>query len=127
MKNLLLILLLVSSASLSLGQTTDSLKIKLSKEWNIKGYERFGVIDEPSAEQKNDKVSFKPDNSCSIRENGKNYSGTWSIDKTKTYIMCSLSGGIKRNYKIISVKNKEAIIEYQTPDLIRTKYHLEVK
>lgn len=127
MKHLFLLLILASSALVAQGQTTDSLKIKLSKEWNIKGYERFGVVDEPSKDQKNDKVSFKPDNSCSITENGKNYTGTWSIDKTKTYIMCSLSGGIKRNYKIISVKNKEAIIEYQTPDLIRTKYHMDAK
>lgn len=110
------------------AQATDTLKQKLSKEWIINHYEQFSVLEDPTDEQINDKLVFKADMTCSIKENGTSYSGKWTIDKTRKYIVCILEeGAIKKNYKIISVNDKTAIFEYQTPDLIRTKYHVTSK
>jgi hypothetical protein len=122
-------MILVSIASLKINaQTTDTLKQKLSKEWIINQYEQFGVVDDPEEAQKNDKLVLNADMTCTIVENGKTYSGKWVIEKTRTYIVCTLKEGtIKRNYKIISVNNTSAILEYQSPDLIRTKYHVTAK
>jgi hypothetical protein len=126
MKNLSLIFLFFITTAIASAQTSDTLKTKFAKEWAIKGYEQFGVVDEPTKEQSNDKILLKLDNTCVIVENGKKYNGTWNFDKSKAYLQCNL-GTIKRNYKIISASGKNAIIEYQSPDLIRTKYHLEAK
>jgi hypothetical protein len=126
MKNISLIFFFIFTLSYVSAQTPDSLKTKLSKEWDIKGYEQFGVVDEPTDVQRGDKIILKSDNTCVIVENGKKYTGTWGFDKSKIYIQCAL-GSVKRNYKIISVNGTKAIIEYQSPDLIRTKYHLEAK
>jgi hypothetical protein len=129
MRNIVFVLFFIFSGIIVNAQTSgDTLKAKLSKEWIIQGYEQFSVTEEPEEEKKNDKIIFKADKTCNIVENGKSYAGTWLIDKTKTYISCTLSNGaVKRNYKIISVGDKESIIEYQTPDLIRTKYHMASK
>ncbi len=128
-KNFLFAITLVFIASFNINaQTTDSLNQKLSKEWTINQYEQFSVLEEPTEEQKKDKLVFKSDMTCTIIENGTSYSGKWTIDKTRKYIMCTLKEGtVKRTYKIISVNDKDAIFEYQTPDLIRTKYHVTSK
>jgi hypothetical protein len=128
MKNIAFLLLIFSGIFANAQTATDTLKAKLSKEWFIKSYEQFSVTEEPEEEKKNDKIVFNADKTCTIVENGKSYTGTWLIDKSKTYILCILSNGVvKRNYKIISVGDKESIIEYQTPDLIRTKYQMVSK
>ncbi|MBX9851971.1 MAG: hypothetical protein K2X86_09455 [Cytophagaceae bacterium] len=125
MKTLVLSCFIFFTSISAYTQSADSLKQKLSKEWKLKKYEQFGLIDDPIEEQKNDKIILKNDLTCTIVENGKTYTGAWSIDKTNVYVMCKLNNGaVKRQYKIISVKEKEAIFEYQSPDLIRTKYHL---
>ena len=128
MKTLIFFIFIFSITTTAYTQSTDSLKQKLSKEWKLKKYEQFGLIDDPIEEQKNDKIILKSDLTCTVVEGGKSYTGTWGLDKTNVYIMCKLNNGtVKRQYKIISIQNKEAILEYQSPDLIRTKYHMEAE
>jgi hypothetical protein len=128
-KYILLLSAFIFMIPLGKAQTaSDSLKSKLSKKWSLSAVEEFGVEYPPSETQKNDEIELKKDQTCTVVENGKKYTGTWSLDKSRTYIICNLnSGSIKRQYKIISVKDEEAVFEYQSPDLVRTKYKFLAK
>lgn len=109
--------------------TADQIKEELAgKEWKIVSYEVFGVNDAPKPEQVNDKILLKADMSFVIVENGKEYKGKWTIMNPSNYISCkAATGGWTKVYKVLSTGEKEASIEYKDPDLIKTKYYLEVR
>ncbi len=134
MKNLAFLFFIFTSftlrAQISGDQiTADEIKKGLTgKEWKIIKYELFGVDSAPLPEQVNDIISLKNDMTFVVVENGKEYKGKWTILNPVVYINCKESSGLwSKTYKVISIGEKESIIEYKDPDLIKTKYHLEVK
>jgi hypothetical protein len=129
MKKLWIIIFALFSLSVQAQITAEEIKTNLAgKEWKITKYEVFGVADAPKPEQINDKIFLKTDMSFVIMENGKEYKGKWNVMNPSVYILCkSATGSWSKTYKIISIGEKESVLEYKDPDLIKTKYYLEVK
>ncbi|HSZ71791.1 MAG TPA: hypothetical protein VK750_03880 [Cytophagaceae bacterium] len=127
MKTLVYILLLFSCSALKAQITSTQIKNDLAgKEWRIVKYETFGVEAEPKAEQLNDKVLLNKDMTFFIIEGGKEYHGTWSVLSEANILCKSQTGEWTRAYKVISIVEKAASIEYQDADLNRTLYRLEI-
>ncbi len=128
MKTIVFLLLSLSCYTLKAQVTATQIKNDLAgKEWKIVKYETFGVEEEPKAEQLNDKVVLNKDMSFFIVENGKEYLGKWVIQPDGKVGCKSKMGEWSRSYKVIAVAEKNATIEYQSPDLTRTLYRLESK
>ncbi len=123
----LFIMFITSNAQAQI--TADQIKADLAgREWKIVNYEVFGVTDAPKAEQINDKIVLNSDMSFVVVENGKEYKGKWTIMNPVVYISCKSSSGTwSKVYKVISIGEKESVIEYKDPDLIKTKYYLQLK
>jgi len=113
----LLAMMLVST--LFFGQDEEA----MCKEWVFKGTEEFGVIKKPKKGKEGNALSFmcNEDKTIFVTENNEAKSGTWSISRGYIYIQLKDSEEKKR-YKFISVSESELVIEFQTPDLVRTKY-----
>ena len=128
MKKYLLLLFALYSLSVNAQITADQIKTGLAgKEWKITKYEVFGVADLPKPEQMKDVIYLKSDMTFLIIENGVEYKGKWTIMNPVVYISCkSSSGAWNKVYKVLSIGDKESAIEYKDPDLIKTKYYLEV-
>jgi len=128
MKHVLLILFSFFTLTAQAQITADSIKTKLAgHEWKIVSYETFSVTDAPKPEQVNDKIFLKSDMSFVIVENGKEYKGKWSIMSPAVYISCkATTGGWNKVYKVISIGSIQSVIEYKDPDLIKTRYNLEL-
>jgi hypothetical protein len=98
----------------------------LCKSWKIVKYELFGVSEEPGEERILDELTFGVDKTFTIIEKGKTYKGTYIFNSG--YIVCtSLDKQFKRSYRIVEAKESTAVVEYKDPDLIKTKYYLELK
>ncbi|MCS6824163.1 MAG: hypothetical protein NZ529_07675 [Cytophagaceae bacterium] len=102
-------------------------KAKIAKEWSIVKYEMFGVQSLPDSSQINDKIHLKPDMTFVLIERGKKITGKWSVHNAGEWMFLHVSSPKTetRNFKIISVDDKEAVIEYKDPDLVKTKYFLK--
>lgn len=97
----------------------------LTKKWKITAYETFGVKEDLKDNQKKDYLEFKADKTFIGIENGVEVSGTWQVEKTNVYLFTTnAKTKEKRNYKIYSVSEKEALIEYKDATLIKTKYYM---
>ncbi len=129
MKHLLLILSLFGALSLQAQLTTDNINAGLTgKEWLITEYELFGVSEAPNPTQLNDRITFNSDMTFLIIENGKEYKGKWNNAKPVEYILCkSTLGNWTKMYKVISIGENEAVIQFKDVDLIKTNYHLKTK
>lgn len=100
----------------------------LCKSWKLVALEEFGVSNPPPIEQVKDNFEFKLDKTAVITFLGKTMNGNWYTDKAKTYIyFTDLSNNQKWMFKWFEVTQKELKIEYQNPDLIRTRMNLEAK
>jgi hypothetical protein len=124
MKTTLNILLLFFMCNLVFAQTNTE---KLTKKWKITAYETFGVKEDLKDNQKKDFLQFNADKTYSGIENGKEVAGTWNVDKTNTYLTTTSKNKETRSYKIYSVTDKEAVIEYKDATLIKTKYYLSAE
>lgn len=128
MKTIVSLLLVLCCYTLKAQITTTQIKNDLAgKEWKIIKYETFGVEEDPKAEQLNDKISLNKDLTFFIIENGKEYLGNWAVQPDGKVACKSKTGEWSRAYKVISIADKTATIEYQGPDLTRTLYRLETK
>ncbi|MDF2454273.1 MAG: hypothetical protein K0R51_266 [Cytophagaceae bacterium] len=127
MKTIVSLLLVFCCYTLKAQITTAQIKNDLAgKEWKIVKYETFGVEEEPKPEQLNDKFILNKDMTFFIVENSKEYLGTWTAAAGK--VSCtSKTGEWSRTYKVITLAEKTAAIEYQDQDLTRTLYRLETK
>ena len=128
MKTILSLLLVLCCYTLKAQITTAQIKTDLAgKEWKIVKYETFGVEEEPKAEQLNDKIILNKDLSFFIVENNKEHLGTWTAQAEGKVLCKSKTGEWSRTYKVITIAEKTATIEYQDADLTRTLYRLEAK
>jgi len=129
MKKLFTVFFLFIAFSSKAQITAEQIKTGLAgKEWKITKYEVFGVAEALKPEQANDKIVLNADMTFTIVENGKEYKGKWSIMKPVEYISCKSSTGTwNKTYKVISIGEKESVIQFKDPDLIKTNYFLVVK
>ncbi|MDB5257381.1 MAG: hypothetical protein JWM14_2076 [Chitinophagaceae bacterium] len=128
MKTIVSLLLVLCCYTLKAQITTGQIKNDLAgKEWKIVKYETFGVEEEPKVEQLNDKLVLNKDMTFFIIENGKEYLGNWTSTLEGKINCKSKTGEWSRTYKVITIAEKTATIEYQDADLTRTLYRLEVK
>lgn len=89
---------------------------KLCKVWTFTGSEAWGVVAEPTAEQKGDKIEFKSDMSYSWSYNGKMESGTWTSDKSAVWVSLKTSEGVTKRLKVVKVDAASLEIDYKDQD-----------
>lgn len=103
------------------SQTT---KEQLSRRWVFVGVEEFGVVRPPDSTAKNDFMEIKTDGTFFMAKAEKKASGNWTFnEKTGVLSLYDLKTKKTINYTIKSMNEKEMVIEYQSPDLVRTRYH----
>jgi hypothetical protein len=122
-KSVPFLLLLLPFMLLVTFSFSQSKKDQLSKNWEYAGVEEFGVVKPPDSTMKNDGIELKADGTFNMVKNGKKSSGTWSFNE-KAGIVSFTDGKTKKSlsYKLKGADENILIIEYQTPDLVRTRY-----
>lgn len=107
--------------SYSFSQIT---KEQLSRRWVFVGVEEFGVVRPPDSTAKNDFIEIKTDGTFDMEKAEKKANGNWTFnEKTGVLSLFDLKTKKTINYTIKSMNEKEMVIEYQSPDLVRTRYH----
>ena len=96
-------------------------------KWIYAGTEEFGLVTPPDSAQKTDFITIMQDdgvNVCQLSESGKELYGKWVVNSNaKTITITYDATGKSKTYNIISITATELVLEYQTPDLVRTRYH----
>ncbi len=118
----LIALLLNSNA-----QTTPTdWKSKIVGSWKYLGEEQFGVVTAPDEANVSNTLVIRDDMSFEKTDAGKIMSGTYTInDAAKTITFKDTKSGKSRMYYLKKADPGFLIIEFQTPDLIRTRYKYE--
>jgi hypothetical protein len=124
MKTKLFTLALMLLATAVFAQTKKELLT--AKKWNYSGIEEFGVVKPPDSTMKNDNIALMADGSFIMIKKNKKLTGTWSYNE-KTGLITFTDGASKKgmSYNLKSVDEKELVIEYQAPDLVRTRYRYQ--
>lgn len=100
----------------------------LAKKWIYSGTEEFGVVRAPDSTAKADFLELKTDGNFIMAKEGKQWNGSWLLnEKTSVITLTDTKSKKKFNYTIKDVGNKQLVLEYQSPDLVRTKYHYQSK
>lgn len=100
----------------------------ITKEWAYAGKEEFGVVRPPESNSKEDYMNIKADGTFSMLKEGKQWSGKWVFqEKSAVLMLTDLKSNKTVSYTIKSANEKQLIAEYQSPDLVRTKYHFSRK
>ena len=100
----------------------------ICKEWKVTGIEEFSVSNSPNEAQKNDGFSFLLDGTAFLTMEGVNKTGTWTTDKAKTVITVKVEGDTwAHRFKIIELTKTKLFVEFQSVELVRTKYICEPK
>lgn len=116
------LMLLVLSAP-SFSQTKKDM---LAKNWKYSGVEEFGVVHPPDSTMKGDGIEIKADGSYNMTKSGKKTSGTWTFnDKASIIIFTDAKSKKNLNYNLKNVDASSLVVEYQTPDLVRTRYRYQ--
>ncbi len=119
----LVLVLFMSNTCFS--QTT---KERLIKKWGFAGVEEFGVVRTPDSTAKNDLLEIKADGTYLFNKAQKSTVGNWTLnEKSGVLSLTDLKTKKTIAYTIKSIDEKEMVIEYQSPDLVRTKYHYKPK
>ncbi|MCY7408670.1 MAG: hypothetical protein LH473_00210 [Chitinophagales bacterium] len=117
------IAIVLSIASTVFCQQTQ--KELLTQKWKYIGTEEFGVVKLDSL-AKNDWLLLNTDGTYEWMKAGKSISGTWSFNETAKIISFTSSTKKNLNYNLKKVNATDLTLEYQTPDLVRTKYRYHV-
>ena len=95
----------------------------LKKKWNYIGIEEFSVVHAPDSLHKQDWVQFNGDGTYEWVQSGKQSSGTWKLNEIAKIISVTDSKTKKSfTYNLKNLTATDLTIEYQSPDLVRTKY-----
>ncbi|MFI5135164.1 MAG: hypothetical protein ACHQD9_04890 [Chitinophagales bacterium] len=115
----ILVILLLSSNSFA--QPTQ--KDLLAKKWKYIGVEEFSVVHPPDSSKKNDWIQFNADGTYDWMQSGKKSSGSWKLnDAAKTISFTDSKTKKSFSYNLKNLTATDLTIEYQTPDLVRTRY-----
>lgn len=129
-RQMLLLFAVTGTLLMFLGNETfaQSKKDQLAKNWSYSGTEEFGVVRPPDSTMKKDLLELKTDGSFIMIKTGKKSNGTWSFNEKAAIIsFTDLKTKKTLTYNLRSVNDKLLVVEYQTPDLVRTKYHYEIR
>ncbi|MBI2966821.1 MAG: hypothetical protein HYY40_03275 [Bacteroidetes bacterium] len=133
MKNLVLLapwlfITIFLSAQTKPAQTVAEKEKLLCRTWKFTLSEEFGLENEPAAEQKNDSILFKSDKKVIMINSGVLTTGFWSLDKGGNFLYVTPdNSATKIMFGLKSITEDKLVLEFQTPDLVRTRYHYEVK
>jgi hypothetical protein len=106
------------------AQTTTA--ERLAKNWIYAGTEEFSVVQPPDSTQKKDALQFATDGTYQRIISGKTSSGTWKLNESAQVILLTDAKSKKvTSYNLKSVTATNLVIEYQSPDLVRTRYHFK--
>jgi hypothetical protein len=111
----------------STAQTTPTdWKLKVVGSWKYLGEEQFGVVTDPDEANASNTLIIRDDMSFEKSDAGKIMIGTYTInDAAKTITFKDTKSGKSKMYYLKKSEPGYLIIEYQTPDLIRTRYKYE--
>jgi|GEM_PF-6058185 outer membrane lipoprotein-sorting protein len=114
--SLILIVVVLSAFQQAPAPVLSPQMQKLCKAWSFTGSEAWGVVAEPTAEQKSDRIEFKTDMSYSWTYNGKVESGTWTSDKSAVWVSLKTSDGVTKRLKVVKVDATSLEIDYKDQD-----------
>jgi len=97
----------------------------LCKAWKMVNYERFSVVNLPTEMEMKDGVTFVSDGAVFLTLQGLQKTGSWSNDKTRTWITLLFDNSEKYKFKINTLTPNQFVFTYQDPDLMSTKYTCE--
>lgn len=132
MKQLVFFLAIFFISSNAIAQTettqtsTTPLKERIVGKWMYKGTEEFAVLTPADSTQKNDYVEITADGNYMMVVNGKEETGAYKLvaDYKQIYFTSNSTKKTKM-YTIKSSLNGKLVLDFQTPDLIHTKYQYE--
>ena len=108
-------------------QTTNPpLKDRIVGKWIYKGTEEFAVLTPADSTQKNDYVEITVDVNYKMVVNGKEETGAYKL--VEVYKQIYFSANETKKTKMFTIKsslNGKLVLDFQTPDLIHTKYQYE--
>jgi len=107
-------------AFLSTGTITT--KEKIQHNWKLLGIEKSGSIRDVEEKNKKDYVNLMADGKYDMTLYGGRKAGSYSFNETGKTINFK-NESAKFFFKLIAVSDTALVIEYQHPDLVRSKLH----
>ncbi|GAB4131015.1 MAG: hypothetical protein Fur0041_00890 [Bacteroidia bacterium] len=99
----------------------------LCKEWTLVKTEVFGVESEPKSDQKSDRLILLEGGRYRLIYNGTAEGGTWTIDKSNTWITMTSDNGAIKKFRILQSSDKTLKIDYKDSDDVHNTLFYEVK
>lgn len=132
MKQLVFFLAIFFISANAIAQTESTqtpappLKDRIVGKWIYKGTEEFAVLTPADSTQKNDYVEITADGNYMMVTNGKEETGAYKLvaDYKQIYFTSNSTKKTKM-YTVKSSLNGKLVLDFQTPDLIHTKYQYE--
>jgi hypothetical protein len=116
----------VSKPSTNESPAFTSKDSALCRPWKLVTIEEFGVANPPGELQKNDGITFMKDGTVFFTQNGKAKTGTWTLDKGRTWININFEDTKEQmKFKLMKVDDRQLSYEYQDPHLIRTIFNYD--
>ncbi len=126
MKRILLMLSILFITCLTLHAQTlpvTDWKTKVLGTWKYLGEEQFGVVTEPDSVNANNSLTLRDDLTFEKKDASIVSTGTYVISEAaKTITFKDIKTGKSKMYYLKKSDPDFLIIEFQTPDLIRTRY-----
>ena len=120
----------ISANAIAQTETTQTpappLKDRIVGKWIYKGTEEFAVLTPADSTKKNDYVEITADGNYMMVANGKEETGAYKLvaDYKQIYFTSNSTKKTKM-YTVKSSLNGKLVLDFQTPDLIHTKYQYE--
>ncbi|MEI7801336.1 MAG: hypothetical protein WCI97_01700 [Bacteroidota bacterium] len=95
-------------------------------KWMYKGTEEFGVLAAPDSTQKNDFIELTADGNYKMMWSGKEEAGGYKL--VEAYKQIYMTNAANKKTKMFTIKsslNGKLTLDYQTPDLVHTRYEYE--
>ena len=103
----------------------ETWKDRVVGHWRYIGTEEFGVVKPADSTQAKDVLDILADGTYTRTENGVKSNGTFAINETAKTITFKDAAGKSRMYYLKKSDPGVLTIEFQTPDLVRTRYKFE--
>lgn len=123
MKSIAALILFLMPAS---GLWAQDTKAMLMQHWSFIGIEEFSVLHKPDSAHANDFLQLNEDGSYEWSQSGKQSAGTWKLNETARTITFT-DGKTKKliTYNLKGISASDLTIEFQSPDLVRTRYRYQ--
>jgi hypothetical protein len=89
---------------------------ELCKEWTLSKTENFGDQHDPTADQKNDRLVLMENGRYRLIMNGVAEGGTWTLDKSNTWITLTTDTGVIKKFQILESSGTSMKIDYRDAD-----------